>query len=60
MYFIYVGGVVDFGLIVVGKRTALELNYRVCVAVCVCVLHIMSVATIMPVYIVYIKLHTYM
>lgn len=71
MYCIYVGGVVDFGLIVVGKRTALELNYRVqctyssvcvciSVCVCVCVLHIMSVATIMPVYIVYIKLHTYL
>lgn len=45
MYCIYVGGVVDFGLIVVGKRTALELNYRVrctyssvcvCISVCVC------------------------
>lgn len=46
MYCIYVGGVVDFGLIFVGKRTALELNYRVqctyssvcvCISVCVCV-----------------------
>lgn len=48
MYCIYVGGVVDFGLIVVGKRTALELNYRVqctyssvCGCVYVCVYYIL-------------------